>query len=111
MPPNLQDSKLHKKLKFDGFILVEYSVFVFWWQKIVSGADLKFKFSEIMGLNFNNIELSVGELKIGRKAFSVCSGLFLTLSGLPDADRSRYHWETCQRPKVLTAFWNEQKKL
>ena len=39
MPPNLQNSKLHKKLKFNNFILVRFSVFVFWWQKIVFGVD------------------------------------------------------------------------
>ena len=40
---------------------------------------------------------------------SVFFVLFLTLSGLPDADRSRHYWKICQRPKVLTALWNEQK--
>ena len=33
MPPNLQDTKSHKKLKFNEFILVIFCVFVFWWQK------------------------------------------------------------------------------
>ena len=42
MPPNLQVTKLHKNLKFNGFILVRFSVFVFWWQKIVIGVDSTF---------------------------------------------------------------------
>ena len=54
--------------------------------------------------------LSDGMLKIrGGTFFS--SGLFLTLSDLPDTYRSRHYRKTCQRPKVLTAFLERTKNF
>lgn len=36
MPPNLQVTKLHKKLKFMQYLLVSFGDLVFWRQKKVS---------------------------------------------------------------------------
>jgi outer membrane protein TolC len=59
-----------------------------------------------LGLNLNNRPDGSGW-----KGINNSSGQFLTLSGLPDADRSRLYWKTCQRPKVLTAFLERTKKF
>lgn len=41
MPPNLQVTKLHKKLKFRQYLLVSFGDLVFWWQKNSFRSGLK----------------------------------------------------------------------
>jgi hypothetical protein len=41
MPPNLQVTKLHKRLKLRPQLLVSFGDFVFWWQKNSFRSGLK----------------------------------------------------------------------
>ena len=101
MPPNLQDSKLHKKLKFNGFILVRFSVFVFW---CFGGKKIVFE----VGSTLKNEEMNISDThnqRIAKMIFALVYPMYLKKV----EKKGRTKEELNQVIEWLTGF--DEKKL